>query len=212
MQNNSNMHQEALIREGKELFPLLEKFPEYYLAGGTALALQLGHRISVDFDLFHDTEIPPTVLTKVKKIFAEYSVLPSVNNPNELTVFVNTVKITFLHYPFPLVRPLVPLEGAVRAASIQEIAAMKAYTIGRRTSFKDYVDMYEIIAAGHIMLPEVMKLALEKYKNEFNDRLFLEQLLSLDEVEDEEIRFLQSPVSRMQVQRFFEEQIKSLKL
>ncbi len=97
--------------------------------------------------------------------------LTSVNNPDELTVFVNSVKITFLHYPFPLLQDLASLDG-MQTASIQEIAAMKAYTIGRRTSLKDYVDMYELLAFKYIDLPKVLELAREKYAADFNDRLF----------------------------------------
>lgn len=205
------MHQEALTIEGKELFPIIGKFSEFYLAGGTALALQLGHRISVDYDLFSDQEIPQDFVAKVRKIFSSYTVSPSVNNRDELTVFVGSVKVTFLYYPFPLIQPLASHEG-LQIASIKEIAAMKAYTIGRRTSFKDYVDMYEIISSKHADLDEIIQLAREKYKNEFNDRLFLEQLIALEEVGGEEIQFLRSPVSRMEIERFFEEQIKSLKL
>jgi len=46
------MFQEALTEKGKEFFPLLKKFNDFYLAGGTALALQIGHRVSIDFDFF----------------------------------------------------------------------------------------------------------------------------------------------------------------
>lgn len=205
------MHQEALTSEGRALFPLVGKFPEFYLAGGTALALQLGHRISVDFDLFSDKEITPTVLAKARNVFAAHTVIPSVNNRDELTVFVDSVKVTFLYYPFPLLQPAISLD-AVRTASVQEIAAMKAYTIGRRTAFKDYVDLYEVIVSRHVSLSGIIKLALEKYRNEFNDRLFLEQLISLEDIDDEEIRFLRAPVGRKEVAQYFEQEIKAFKL
>jgi Nucleotidyl transferase AbiEii toxin, Type IV TA system len=53
------MHTEALTKAGLELFPALTAFDDFYLAGGTALALQIGHRLSVDFDLFCDGPIRP---------------------------------------------------------------------------------------------------------------------------------------------------------
>ena len=99
-------------------------------------------------------------------------------------------------------RELIHLD-AVLAASIAEIAAMKAYTMGRRTSLKDYADMYALLELKHIELPEIIQLALLKYKSEFNDRLFLEQLIALDDVEDEEIQFLKTPVHRAPMQEFF---------
>ena len=64
------MHTEALTEEGLKLFPALTAFDDFYLAGGTALALQIGHRVSVDFDLFCDHVIDHAFLTRVTKVFA----------------------------------------------------------------------------------------------------------------------------------------------
>lgn len=64
------MHQEALTNTGKLLLPYLSKIKSYYLCGGTAIALQIGHRISVDFDFFSDQKIPTTLYTQVKKNIA----------------------------------------------------------------------------------------------------------------------------------------------
>ena len=80
------MHTEALTEHSKKLFPQLAQFQGFDLAGGTALALQIGHRISVDFDFFSEREIEKSLGEKVKKIFAGYSVSVSVNDPGELTV------------------------------------------------------------------------------------------------------------------------------
>src|SRR3989338_11696223 len=135
------MHPEALPDKGKRLFIYLKQFKDFYLAGGTAVALQIGHRISVDFDLFSKKEIARNLLTHAKKVFTGIRVTPSVNNNDELTLFVEDTKITFLYYPFPTIRPCVKYEG-MSVLSLKELAAAKAYTIGRRGSFKDYVDLY----------------------------------------------------------------------
>lgn len=58
------MHFEALTTDGKKIFPKLSKFEGFYLAGDTALALQIGHRISVDFDFFTGEKIKRTLLSK----------------------------------------------------------------------------------------------------------------------------------------------------
>jgi hypothetical protein len=79
--------------------------------------------------------------------------------------------------------------------SIREIAATKAYTIGRRGSFKDYVDLYFVLRDGHTTLDEIMKLASEKYGDAFNSRLFLEQIVTLDDLQDKEIEFLGKPIN-----------------
>ena len=59
------MHDEALTAKAFELFPLLSKFKNFYLAGGTALALHIGHRLSVDFDLF--SSLPPAAIIETNK-------------------------------------------------------------------------------------------------------------------------------------------------
>jgi hypothetical protein len=138
------MHLEVLPPKQAELFPKLKSIPGFYLAGGTALALQMGHRVSVDFDLFSDQRIPKTLLAKVEGVFSASQSQVLVNNADELSLLVFGVNFTFLHYPFVPLSSLVDLEG-LPGLSVLELAATKAYTIGRRGSFKDYVDLYFIL-------------------------------------------------------------------
>jgi len=100
------MHREVLTKTASELFGALSRFCGFYLAGGTALALQIGHRVSVDFDLFSDSDIDRSLLSRAHRVFsAAASIAPLVNNSGELTVLVNDVKVTFLKYPSrPLIR------------------------------------------------------------------------------------------------------------
>jgi hypothetical protein len=205
------MHTEALTEEGLKLFPALAAFDDFYLAGGTALALQIGHRLSVDFDLFCDGPIDRALLSKVKRVFADVSIQPVVNNPDELTAFVDQVKITFLSYQFPLIEPLGSVDG-LRMLSVKEIAVTKAYTIGRRGTYKDYVDLYFIMAEHHASLKEIIALAERKFGHEFNSRLFTEQLLFMDDVHDYKIDFLKVPVTPAGVAAFFRDKIRELPL
>jgi hypothetical protein len=201
------MYPEVLTNRGTVIFPQLRAFDGFYLAGGTALALQIGHRISVDFDLFSQREIPPTLLPKVRRVFTDHSCLVSVNNPEELTIFVNEVKVTFLRYPYPVVLDLVIQDG-LPLFSIKEIAATKAYTIGRRGSYKDYIDLYVVLKERHASLREVIEIAEKKYASEFHGRLFLEQLVYLEDIEDTEILFFKGRVAKDEVARFFVDEIR----
>jgi len=205
------MHTEALTKEGSKVFPALTAFDDFYLAGGTALALQIGHRLSVDFDLFCDGLIDRTLLVKAKKIFSEFPVESVINNPDELTAIIDTVKVTFLSYPFPVIDPLVTVDG-LRMLSVKEIAATKAYTIGRRGTYKDYVDLYFVLAEHHASLEEVIAMAEKKFGHEFNSRLFAEQLLFMDDVLDYHIDFLKTPVTPAEITAFFRERISELSL
>src|SRR5437868_7015023 len=103
------MHPEALTSKGKELFPLLSDFRDFYLAGGTALALQIGHRVSVDFDFFSEKPIPRTLLPTVERVLGSATIEPLIDNRSELTVLADGVKVSFISYPFPLLEPLVLL-------------------------------------------------------------------------------------------------------
>ncbi len=206
------MRLEVLSDKAKAIFLKLKNFSDFYLAGGTALALQIGRRISVDFDLFSDKEIPENFLDKVKKYFIENSLSVSVNNHDELTVFIDEIKITFLKYPFPVLFELVDYKE-VKLLDIREIAATKAYTIGRRGSYKDYVDLYFVVSEKYISLEEIIDICEKKYGNDFNSRLFLEQLIYLEDIEDTEIIFLQDvELDKKTIQTFFEKEIKKIKL
>lgn len=203
------MHQGVIDVKRQKIFTYLTNFKDFYLAGGTALALQIAHRISIDFDLFSEKEIPKNLLIKAKRVFAGEKIAVSVNNRDELTIFVNNIKITFLKYPFPVLRKLVSYQG-ISLLSVQEIAATKTYVIGRRGSYRDYIDLYFIFKEQHVSLEETLRLAEKKYKNEFNSRLFLEQLLYLEDVGDEKIMFLKTKVNKEDLSKFFRKEISKI--
>lgn len=205
------MFKEALTEKGAALFAKLKSFGGFYLAGGSAIALQLGHKISIDFDLFYEEEIKRELLAEVKRIFPDSRIQPLVNNPDELSVLVDGIKITFLKYPFPVLEKFVDFEG-IKLLGIAELAATKAYTIGRRGSLKDYVDLYFILSGEHADLNKIIGLAEKKYGSEFNSRLFLEQLIYLEDVEEVDILFLKEKVGKGELERFFREEVGKIKL
>lgn len=205
------MHEDVLTEQGKKIFRSLTHFPDGYLAGGTALALQIGHRQSIDFDLFFSQPIPQEQASRVKTAFPHSSIAILVNNPDELTALIDGIKITFLSYPFPVILPLVEYEH-LHLLSIRELAATKAYTIGRRGSYKDYIDLYYVLAQQRMSLADIIELAQQKYAGEFNARLFLEQLIYLGDINDTEILFLQERIDKERVQLFFEQAIRNFSL
>lgn len=205
------MHLEVLDERGKEIFFHLKKFKDFYLAGGTALALQLGHRVSDDFDLFSPKSISRSLLQKVKSVFPSKKITVSVNNRNELTFFVSGKKVTMLAYPFSVLLPYVNYDG-IKFLSPKEIGATKAYTIGRRGSYKDYIDIYFLLRLRRATLKEIIMLASKKYKKDFHSRLFLEQLLYLDDVGDTNIKFLKKKIVKSELLDFFKKEIRKIKL
>jgi len=202
------MHQEALTSESRKVFEHLRP-RGFILGGGTGLALQLGHRVSEDFDYFSEKVIPRSLAGRLEKDIAGLGLRArlTVNNKDELTILAGEIKFTFLYYPFPTLLPTVTL-GSASAFSVREAAAMKAYTLGRRGTMKDYVDLYFILKSGDT-LDSIADLARKKFGEGFDTRLFLEQLVYLDDVEEAPIRFLRDTVTKKDLQTFFEEQVRN---
>ena len=137
------MHYEILDDKRRALLPLLATFRErFYLAGGTALALQLGHRDSIDFDFFtQDSFDTAKLFAECETVFAGHTLQKIQEETSTLGILVDGVQISFLGYPYPLVRPLIRDEH-LSLASLEDIACMKCSAITSRSTLKDYVDLH----------------------------------------------------------------------
>jgi len=205
------MHQEAITSKAREIFDNIRYFPFFYLAGGTGLALQLGHRISIDFDFFWEKYIPKDLLPKVRKVFKNSKIEVVVNYSEQLTVAVSGINVSFCRYPFPVILKFISYQG-IKILPALEIAAMKAYALGRRAILKDYVDLYFILKEKICNLEEIIKICQKKYGEDFDSRLFLEQLIFSKDVEEMEIQFLKEKVNKLEIEKFFEKEIKKMKI
>ena len=205
------MYLEAINSKRQKIFQKLKNFPQFYLAGGTALALQIGHRMSDDFDLFTEKDISADLLEEVEKIFKGSTIDIIINHSEQLSLIIDQTKVDFVKYPFSLILDLTEYEK-VKIIKILETAAMKAYTIGRRATYKDYIDLYFILSEKHSSLPEIIKISKEKFKEHFDPRLFLEQLVYLEDIQEGPIQFLKKKVGKKELEDFFQEEIKKIKL
>ena len=93
----------------------------------------------------------------------------------------------------------------------KEIAATKAYTIGRRGSYKDYVDLYFCLRK-HTTIEEIIDIARQKYGEKFNASLFLEQLIYYEDIEASEIKYLKKEVRVDELKSFFGKKIREFDL
>lgn len=168
------MHKNILTESQILMLPLLRQFSsDYYLVGGTALALQYGHRRSLDFDLFtiKPFETEP-ILRKIRKNHTINQI--HIDELNQLTLVVDQIKMTFYQYEYPVIHNE-KLEDIITMPDDLSIAAMKAFALGRRAKWKDYVDLYFVFK--HYSLHEVIDRAHEYYgEGEFSDKLFRGQL------------------------------------
>lgn len=183
------MHKEILSNEQLRLFPLLQKFRgEFGLVGGTAIALHLGHRRSIDYDLFSDKEFQNISLERdIRKAIEIERIL--VNRGGELTFVSNGVKITFFQYPFHIAFDN-DFEGITRLPELLTLGAMKAFAIGKRAKWKDYVDLYFLLK-DHFSLKDITIRSKEIFGSEFNEKIFRTQLSYFDDINyDESVEFM----------------------
>ncbi|MEW5934451.1 MAG: nucleotidyl transferase AbiEii/AbiGii toxin family protein [Bacillota bacterium] len=178
-------HLRVLAELVRTRFPLLRDF---YLAGGTALALQVRHRISEDLDFFSVRPLRRLSPGRVRdglRVFGEEA-RPLVLRPGQEDWLVRGVRVTFVACAFPPVYPLLDARrfdrslAGLRVACPQEIGLMKAFALGRRARVRDYYDLYVLFSRGLADLGETVRRAAEKYRDGgealFSPRLFLEQL------------------------------------
>jgi hypothetical protein len=168
------MHPEILTKEQIELLPLIQQFRrEFYLVGGTAIALQLGHRRSIDFDLFKQSTLNTTkTLKKVDAVKMSYVVTYRVSE--QINLVMNAVKITFVQYPYPIVA-VKDFEKKIRMPGLLTLAAMKAFALERRSKWKDYVDLYFLLK-DHFSVKDISREADRIFGQLFSEKLFRSQL------------------------------------
>lgn len=182
------MHYNILDEKRRAILPKLSELKsEFYLAGGTALALQIGHRDSVDFDFFTQDNIDTQELfEKVIDIFTEHKVLKTQEEHNTLSIVIdNNIRISFFTYKYPLIGSLID-EPYLHLAPIEDIACMKLSAITSRATNKDYIDLYFILK--QMNLEELLELAKIKYPN-LDTNLILKSLVYFDDLEEEPIVF-----------------------
>lgn len=183
------MHYEILDEARRQLLPAFSFCKsQFYLAGGTSLALQIGHRDSIDFDFFSPEDIDTTELFgAVQEAFAGHTILKTQEEKNTLSVLVDgEVRVSFFAYPYTLIRDVLE-EEYLRLASKEDIACMKLSAITGRATEKDYVDIYFLLK--EYPLNTLLDLARQKFPN-LDTALVLKSLVYFDDIVAEPIRFV----------------------
>ena len=175
------MYSEILNDRQKEILPLIAQFRrEYYLVGGTAIALYIGHRRSIDFDLFKASSINhKRNLDKILSSSYSYSITRRVSE--QMNLIINDVKVTFFQYPFPI-EPNIKFDNYFRMPSLLQLAAMKAYALGRRSKWKDYVDLYFLLRE-HFSISDISAEATKIFGELYSEKLFRSQLCFFEDID-----------------------------
>lgn len=157
----------------------LPELNEFYLVGGTSLALQLNHRNSIDIDLFTEKEFQNDVIIDYVKSFGfQFDV--KFNFKNTIIGFVNNIKVDFIRHDYPLVLPPITEEG-MTFLSKEDIAAMKLNAIsnsGKR--LKDFIDVYFLLE--HFSLNQMIEFYTIKYPH-FNPLIPLKAVSYFEDID-----------------------------
>lgn len=184
-----------------ELLPLVKQFKkEFYLVGGTAIALYLGHRRSIDFDLFKYSPLKPKSIIQTISFFP-FPYLVTRRVTEQLNVTINEVKFTFYQYPFKI-NSSEKLEDKLRLPKLIDLAAMKAYALGRRSKWKDYVDIYFILKEN-FSVKQISERATDIFGQLFSEKLFRAQLSYFDDIDySEPVEYLVQAVPDEEIRSF----------
>jgi hypothetical protein len=200
------MHLEILSKEQLELFPLLKEYKRnFYVVGGTAISLHIGHRKSIDFDLFKYGSLnKTTIFEKLYKY--NFTTIKSFIEFNQINLICNQVKMTFFSFPYQVPAEII-VENTFKIPTLLDLAAMKAFALGRRAKWKDYVDLYFIIKGIH-GIEEITHRAVELFGDDFIPKQFRGQLGYFGQMNySEEVEYLiPNPPSNDEVKAFLIEE------
>jgi hypothetical protein len=198
------MYLNILSDKQKEILPLISAFKrEYTLVGGTAIALYIGHRHSVDFDLIKSKSISKTnIIKKIKTNKFSWRLL--YNDGESIDILVNDVKMTFFQFPFEIGGKQIK-EIGMKIPDLLTIAAMKFYAMGRRAKWKDYVDIY-ILIKNHFSIEEVSNKANQIFGQAYSEKLFRQQIAYFEDIDySEPVEWISQPIGEEKIKSELQE-------
>ena len=157
----------------------LRIFSQMRLVGGTSLALQIGHRKSIDIDLFGLLNVDFDALTDELKTIGDVIVLG--NSKNIHTYLIDEIKVDIVHYEYPWLKDKI-VSDEIHLAAIEDIAAMKLSAIIGRGSKKDFIDLYYILQQFDVA--QLMSFYGQKFRDG-SSFLVLKSLVYFEDADNE---------------------------
>jgi len=205
-------HPKSITKQQRSLLGRLGKLAaqrDFYLAGGTAVALHLGHRMSVDLDWFVPKKWadPPLWTKQLQDAGFELREVRTAQGTFHGTI--NGVKNSFFEYPYPLLSSLVVWdETGCALAALPDLASMKLMAIAQRGSRKDFIDLYALGSSG-IPLKSMLEWYQEKYSESELSLLFA-ALTYFDDAEQQPMPKMLSRVSWKEMRKTITSWVKKL--
>jgi predicted nucleotidyltransferase component of viral defense system len=181
---------------------------QFYLAGGTALALQLGHRKSVDLDFFSQIEDVPSIRASLEESLSNLDTQLAASSWDSLVYLVNGVRVGFYGYGYELMAPLVG-KGSLRLASVEDFGLMKLDSLLSRAARKDFYDLYFL--CQQIPLRHLLDMAPQKYPSvrDFETQV-VKRLVYFENAENQANPPLLAPATWQMVKSYFLGQAKEI--
>ncbi len=208
------MHLEVLTLKQRKILSQLgfTKKHKMYLAGGTALALQVGHRTSVHFDFYTNQHFKKSTLLKIFKNNLKnlsIKVLRDVDDTFEIQI--NNLHLSCFYYPYSLVGKLVNIKG-IQLASIEDISAMKVVAISQRGRQRDFIDIYYLI--NKLGLDKIISITEKKYPELDRYNALRGLLYFSDADKDREISRIKTSkdISWQKIKKFIQNQAKQYQI
>ena len=174
------LHLEILPPSQRRLWDKLSDVPKQFtLYGGTAIALHLGHRNSVDFDFFGSEKFNPHQLFSAIPFLKDSEITQQA--PNTLSCLVDRgglVQVSFFGVPEikPIHSPMIAPDNDLKIASLIDLAGMKAAVVQQRAEAKDYIDLATMLDQKVVDLPTALSAGKLIYPSSFNPELTLKAL------------------------------------
>lgn len=185
------MHTQTLASQTQSVIDIIKTLPDiknFYLSGGTALALYLGHRESEDLDFFCENDFDPYKFQQSLLLLGKLE--DTILDKGTLNTYLNEVKLQFLHYPYDLLESLTEWNG-IYLSSIIDIACTKLITVSMRGSKKDFIDLYVILQK--IPINELLTMLEKEYKNvDYNTPAIIKSLTYFEDAD-------QQPMPKMHI-------------
>jgi len=167
---------------------------------------QIGHRLSYDFDVFSYSPVKKNVLYKVKQNFGS-NIYIETETSDILSIKTNKgVVITFVFHPYKAIKKCI-LTPSISLFHLDDLAANKAYTIGRRGAWRDYVDLFFFLKWNFYSIDTLISLATKKFGGEFNEKLFLSQLTYFADIDIVSTVYIKEKYSDDEIKAFLEKKV-----
>lgn len=140
----------------------LDILKDFYLVGGTSLALQIGHRISIDLDFFTRKNFSSSALfEQLKKELPIYRFTIIGKAENTLNLLINDIKVDIIRFDYPLIDKIIVTDN-FKLMGMKDIAAAKLSAVTNRGTKKDFFDIYFLLQ--HFSLEDILNFFQEKYQ------------------------------------------------